>query len=173
MWESTQENSLKSEARQKYTPERKGMGILFDEGPSKVISITYIGQSFQVFAYIWPIILFLSSHLGPSPRCMCGFFLRWILPQAYGCMSSLVMEWSPLPFQPPRRLPAHLHTGKSSLTSRTGTLLLYFGRAQLLPLALPLECLGENKAWISLHSKNTRWAAQRPTVFYLSSNLED
>ena len=113
------------------------MGILSDEEPSKVISITYIGQSFQVFAYIWPIILFLSSHLGPSPRCMCGFFLKWILPQAYGCMSSLVMEWGRLPFQPPRSLPAHVHTGKSSLTSRTGTLLLYFGRAQLLPLAFP------------------------------------
>ena len=28
---------------------------------------------------------------------------------------------------------------------------LYFSRAQLLPLALPLECLGENKARIVLH----------------------
>ena len=143
------------------------MGILSDEEPSKVISITYIGQSFQVFAYIWPIILFLSSHLGPSPRCMCGFFLKWILPQAYRCMSSLVMEWGRLPFQPPRSLPAHVQTGKSFLTSRAGTLSLWFSRAQLLPLALSLELLGKNKSSVLLHLTNTRCLAQRHIVSYL------
>ena len=39
-----------------------------------------------------------------------------------------------------------VQTGKSSLTSRVGTLSLSFSRAQLLPLALSLESLGENKA---------------------------
>ena len=31
--------------------------------------------------------------------------------EAYGCMSILIMEWGPLPFQPPRRLPCMCRQG--------------------------------------------------------------
>ena len=113
-----------------------------------------MGQSFQVFVYLGPIILFLSSPLtGP-----------WILPkmhvqllpkmdftaEAYGCVSTLITEWSSLPFWLPRSLPVHVLTGKSSSTSGAGTLSLCFIRAQRLPLALSLESLGKNKASILL-----------------------
>ena len=42
------------------------------------------------------------------------------------------------------------------------TLPLYFSRAQLLPLALSLECLGENKVSVLLHLTNTTCLAQGP-----------
>ena len=90
--------------------------------------------------------------------------------EVYGCMFTLIMGWSPFPFQPQRRLPEHVQTGKSSLTSGVGTFSLCFSRTQLLPLALSLECLGENKAWIILHLTNTRCPAQRPAISYLSTD---
>ena len=31
--------------------------------------------------------------------------------EAYGCISTLIMEWGPLIFLLPRRLPAHVETG--------------------------------------------------------------
>ena len=63
-----------------------------------------------------------------------------------GYLSTLVMEWGSLPFQPPRSLSAHVQVGKFSLISGVGTFSLYFSSAQLLPLALSLECLRENEA---------------------------
>ena len=42
------------------------------------------------------------------------------------------------------------------------TLPFYFSRAQLLPLALSLECLGENKVSVLLHLTNTTCLAQGP-----------
>ena len=85
-------------------------------------------------------------------------------PEACGCMSTLIMGWggSPFLFWPSRRLLAHAQTGKSSLTSGVGTLSLCFSRAQLLPLALSLECLGENKASVLLHLTNTTCLARGP-----------
>ena len=44
-----------------------------------------------------------------------------------------------------------MQIGKSSWTSGVGTLSLYFSRTQLLPLALSLKCLGENKGPVLLH----------------------
>ena len=122
--------------------------------------------------YLWPIILFLSSHL-TIPRTfpkMCVQLSSKMYPsiEACGCMSTLIMVWGPFPLQPQRRVPKHVQTGKSSLTSGVGTFSLCFSRIQLLPLALSLECLGENKAWISLHLTNTRCLAQRSAVTYLS-----
>ena len=125
-----------------------------------------------MFVYLWPIIVLLSSHLaGP-----------WILPKmhlqlfatmnpttvAYACMATLILGWGRLPFWPSRSLPVHVQMVKASLTSRVGTLSLCFSKVQLLPVDLPLECLGENKAWILLHLTNTRCLALRPTVSYLS-----
>ena len=82
--------------------------------------------------------------------------------EACGCMSTLIMGQCPLPSWPPRNLPAHVQTGKCPLTSGVVILSLYFSRAQLLPPALSLECLGENKASIFLHLTNTSCPAQGP-----------
>ena len=79
-----------------------------------------------------------------------------------GYLSTLVMEWGSLPFQPPRSLSAHVQVGKFSLISGVGTFSLYFSSAQLLPLALSLECLRENEAWLLLHLTNTGCLAQEP-----------
>ena len=76
--------------------------------------------------------------------------------------------WGGTPFWPPRSLPEHMQTEKSSLTSGVDTLSLCSSRALLLPLALSLECLGEKKAWILLHLTNTRCPAQGPTISYLT-----
>ena len=52
----------------------------------------------------------------------------------------------------PQELPAHVQTGKSSLTSGVSTYLsLGFSRAQLLSLALSLEYWSEKKGSILLH----------------------
>ena len=77
-----------------------------------------------------------------------------------GYISTLIIGWGPLPFWPPRSLPAHVQTGKSSWISGVGTLSLHFSRTQLLPLALSLKCLGENKGLVLLHSTNTRCPSQ-------------
>ena len=59
--------------------------------------------------------------------------------EAYGYVSMFNMGWDPLPFRPPKSLPALVQTGKSLLSSGVGTLSLCFSRAQLLPLALTLD----------------------------------
>ena len=82
-----------------------------------------------------------------------------------GYMSKLIMGWHPFFFASPRSLPVQGQKGKFSLTSGVVILLhftLYFSRAQLLPLALTLGCLGENKASVLLHLTNTSCPTQRP-----------
>ena len=95
-----------------------------EEHGTEATSTTYIREPFWVFVNLWSIILILSSHLTHP----------WILPkmhaqlvtkmdptgEAYGCMSTLIMGWGPLPFKPPRSLLVHVQTGKSSLTSGVG-----------------------------------------------------
>ena len=81
---------------------------------------------------------------------------------ACGCMSTHIMGWHPLPFWPPRNLPAHVQVGKFSLTLGVVILSLYFSRAQLLPLALSFECLSENRASVLLHLTNASCPAQGP-----------
>ena len=75
-----------------------------------------------------------------------------------GYMSTLTMGWHPFFFDSPRSLPVRGQKGKFSLTSGV-VILLHFtldlSRARLLPLALTLECLGENKASVLLHLTNT------------------
>ena len=98
-------------------------------------SITYIREPFWVFVNLWSIILILSSYMTHPwilPKMHAQIFTKMDpTEQAYGCMSTLIMGWGPLPFQPPRSLPVHVQTGKSSLTSGAGTLSLCFRRAQL------------------------------------------
>ena len=81
------------------------------------------------------------------------------------------MGWFHLLFWPSRSLPAHVPTGKVSLTSGVGTLSIYSSSTLLLLSALSLECLGENKALILFHFTNPSWLAQGPIYllpqFYL------
>ena len=118
------------------------------------------------FVCIWPIILFLFAYLTglrTLPKMRVQLFSKMDpTAEAYGCMSIHIMGWHSLPFWPPRSLSAHVQTGEYSLTSGVGTLFLYFSRAQLLPLALSLECLGENKASVLLHLTNSSCLAQGP-----------
>lgn len=89
-----------------------------------------------------------------------NFLLRWIPSQTCGYVSTLILGWHPLPSWLPRSLPAHVETRKSSVTSGVGTLSLYFIRNQLLPLALSLEYLDENKISVLLHLTNTSHPVQ-------------
>ena len=121
---------------------------------------------------MWPVILFLSSHLtGPKTlaKMPAQLFAKMdSTSEAYRYMSTLTMGWGPSPFQSPKSLPAHVQTGKSSLISGIGTLSLYFSRAQLLPLDLSLECLGENKALVLLYLTNLAIQPRDPSVSYLN-----
>ena len=48
-----------------------------------MISITYIGRLFWGFTYLQPVTYFFFHSwlvLGPSPRCVFNFLLRWIPP---------------------------------------------------------------------------------------------
>ena len=58
-----------------------------------------------------------------------------------------------------------VQTGRFSLTSGMGILSLCFGRTQLLPLTLSLECLGENKALVLLCLTNTSCPVPGPIYF--------
>ena len=174
-----------SEAGQRSTLQGKGVGIFSNEEErgSDSRQTTYPGagaswarrspvqrcheslvQTFWVFVYLWPIILFLSSHLtGPwtLPKMHTQLFAKMDpTAESSGCMSTPIMGWGPLPFWPPRSLSSCVQTGTSSLTSVMGPLSLCFSRAQLLPLALTWECLPEDKAWILLHLTNTRGLAR-------------
>ena len=60
---------------------------------------------------------------------------------------------------------------KSSLNSGVGPLSLYFSRAQLQPLALSSECLGENKASVLFHLMNSSCPAQKPIYLSCQKNL--
>ena len=68
----------------------------------------------------------------------------------------------PPPFLNSKEPSVHVWKGKFSLISGVGTLSLCFSRAQLLPLALTLECLREDKVCILLHLTNTRGLARGP-----------
>ena len=67
---------------------------------------------------------------------------------------------------PPPQWAFHGPTGNFSLTSRVVILSLYSSRAKLLPLALCLECLGENIA-SSKHNFSWQTPAVQPGPIYL------
>ena len=107
----------------------------------------------------------LFSHLtGPRTRSNIRAQLSAEMDptaEAY-VLFTLIMGWCPLPLGPPKSLPAQVQTGKFSLTSGVVILSLHFSRAQLPPLALFFECLGENKSSVLLHLTNTSCPAQGP-----------
>lgn len=63
----SEEEQSYSETRQRHTPREEWI-LNEDCSSQKATSITYIGQFFWVFVYIWPIISFLSPyHLSLDP----------------------------------------------------------------------------------------------------------
>ena len=150
------------------------MGVLSNEEEcsQKVTSIIYLGQ-FQVFIRLWPMILFLFPHLTwsrtlPSP---CTHLFAKIAPreEASGCVSTLLMGWGPSLFESLEVFLIMCRQGHFPGPQEWSTY-LYFSRAQLLPLALSLECLGENKASVLLHLTYTSCPAQGS--LYLLLHLE-
>ena len=104
--------------------------------------------------YLWPIILFFSSHL-TSPRT-----LRKMLAQLFtkmdfivetcGYMYTLIIGWALSLFDPQEAFLDICRQG--SLPGPQEWASYLFSRTQLLPLALSLKCLGENKGLVLLHS---------------------
>ena len=84
--------------------ERKGVGVLpnEEERTREVIQITYIGQFFRVFVYLWPVISFLFPHLTCSrtlsnPRA--HLWTKWIPAQRpMGRLTSPILGWRLLLF---------------------------------------------------------------------------
>ena len=54
--EHTDKQFVKTETRQRCTPDRKGVGVSPSEERSKEAVKSFIGQFFWVFVYLWPII---------------------------------------------------------------------------------------------------------------------
>ena len=104
----------------------------------------------------------LASCLVSSFNLTGPWILLKRIAQPMGACSCLLQGGAPSLFNPQESLLAHVQTRKSSLTSGVGTFSLCFSRTQLLPLALSLECLGENKASVLLHLTNTSCPAQGP-----------
>ena len=126
----------------------------FDE-PTSVGNLTSGSSAFSKSSLnIWKFgqlsCFFLHTWLVHRPflRCVCNFFSK-MDPTTEACrhMSTLIMGRGPHPFWPPRSLITHVQRRESFLDLRWGTFSLHFSRAQLLPLALSLQCLSENKAW--------------------------
>ena len=87
--------------------ERSVGSLSEEEYSNKVIFISFIGQSFQAFAYIWPVILFLSLHL-TDPQALPKMHVQVFAKtnptaHAYCCMSTLITGWRPPPFLIPKK----------------------------------------------------------------------
>ena len=81
------------------------------------------------------------------PIGVCNSLIRGTPSQRPVGLSPLTIWEHSHPFGPPWRPPGHVQRGKISVTSGVVLLSLYFSGAQLLPLALSLECLGEKKSF--------------------------
>ena len=100
---------------------------------------------------MWPV-------QGFSPTCVRTFLLRWIHCRCLWVHVHTVGA----PCLLTTKESSCICAEKFSLTSGLVLLSLYFSRAQLLPLALSLECLGENKASVLLHLTNASCPVQEP-----------
>ena len=88
--------------------------------------------------------------------------LSWIPPQRpVGACQCLLWDGGPSLFDPQGAFLRMYRQGSFSWPQEWSS--LYFSRAQLLPLALSLECLGENKASILLHLTNLSSLVQGST----------
>ena len=160
-----------SEAGQRYTPRKKGWDIRDmrrstvhqklgrDTHPErKGRGVSWVRRS-----ALWRCVnhtyrTVLPGFCLPLASCLVSSFNLtgpWILlkrsAQPMGVCSRLLQGGAPSLFNP-QELPAHVQTGRSSLTSGVGNYLsLGFSNTQLLSLALSLEYWGENKGSILLH----------------------
>ena len=94
---------------------------------------------------------------------MCTQLFAMMNPNAEACgyMSTVIMGCCPFPFWTTRNLP-HMCRWGSLPWPQEWEPYLCFNRAQLLPLALSLECLVENRASILAHLTNTSCPFQGP-----------
>ena len=167
------EERSRSAVRQRCTPweecRQPGRGLWGTE----VMCTTFIGQYLRcLFEFGQLSCFFLHSCLvhGPSARCVLNLLLRWI-PTQRPMAACLHLFWSGaaslFDSKKPFWTSADRAVSLDFLTSGVVTLSLCLSRAQLLPLALSLECL--DFTWILLHLMNTRCPAQRPTISYLKT----
>ena len=135
----------------------------------------WVSQSYPTlftFSQLSYFFLHISLVLGPSPRCLRNFFLRWIPPQRpVGACPYCGME--PPSFLTPKKSSCACVNREVFFDLRSATLSLCFSKAQLLPLALSLECLGENKACILLCLIKIRCLAQGPIYLLPHSEGND
>ena len=110
-----------------------------------------MGQFFQVFVLLWPIILLLSHTwpvLGPYLICVHIFLPRWIPAQRPRGDWQHILWGSTPSFSNLWRAFLHVSSWEVSFTSGVTDVVilsLYTSRAQLLPLTLSLECPGKTK----------------------------
>ena len=163
--------SEKSEARQRYIPGEECRCPVWG-GEQGSGGVNHVYRTILLNLCVsWPIILFVSSHLtGPwtLPRMQAQIFSKMDpTAEAYGCMSRLIMGGDPSPFDPQVAFQCIYRQGNFPWPQEWA-LYLCFSRAQLLPLALILECLGGYKDSILLYLTNTRCPAQMLTLSYLN-----
>ena len=146
-----EEECSTSETRQRYTPLEEGAGVSCVRRSALWRCVNHTHRSILPGLCLPLANCLVSSFNLTGPwvflkRSAQLFFLRWLPPQRrMGAWSHLLQGGAPFSFNP-QELPAHVQTGKSSLTSGVGTYLsIGFIRAQLLPLALSLEFWDENK----------------------------
>ena len=166
MREHTRNSVFKTEARKKYTHSEKECRC-----PSKWGGVQQRGDLNPLYRLVHPGLCLplvnysLSSPHLTSPIGVCNSLLRGTPVQRPVGLSPLTIWGHSRPFGTPWSLPGHVQ--KFSVTLGVVLLSLYFSRAQLLPLALSLECLGEKKASISLlltkHQLSTPGAHLPPT----------
>ena len=121
----------------------------------------------------WPVVSFLFPHLTCSrtlPNMHVQHFAKMesIIAEACGCKPTLLTGWCPLPFDPEVTF-LHVCRQGSFPWPQEWSSYLCFCRAQFLPLALSLECLGENKASVLIHLTNTSCPTQEPSISYLTN----
>ena len=125
-------------------------------------SLFTFGQLSQFFSDTW-LVLDLPQRGCTKTFCWDGSHSRglWVhVHTYYGTVHP--------PFWPPKSLPVYLQTGEFSLTSEVVILSLYFSSAQLLPLALSVEGLGEKETSILVHLTNSSCLAQGPISYLIS-----
>ena len=113
---------LRQKQGRKTHPERKGVGIPPNEGAQWRGGLNHLsrtvlpGLCLHLANYL--VSFFTPAWSQDPPQHACSIFAKMDpTPEACGCMSTLIMGWHPLSFWPPRSLPAHVQTGKFSLTS--------------------------------------------------------
>ena len=164
--EAQRSRFFKSEAGQKYTPgkerqhpewEAKWKGDL-----NHLYRTVLLGLCLHLASYV---VSFFTPDwvLGPSPRCVLNVLLRRIpLKRPLGACPHLLWGRGPSFLTPKKPFCAYADR-EVFLDLWVDASSLYFSRAQLLLVALSLECLGENKAWILLNLTNPSYVAQDPS----------